>query len=91
MALNQINRLLWIVDTIHRYRKITFEELNVLWKEKEEIYLAAMKKAGAEEFINDEEIRETLAYAEANKNNAELIDRILEEWGVFHCPRGSYG
>ena len=37
MALNQINRLLWIVDTIHRYRRITFEELNVLWKEKEEL------------------------------------------------------
>ena len=37
MALNQINSLLWIVDTIHRYRRITFEELNVLWKEKEEL------------------------------------------------------
>ena len=33
----------------------------------------------AEEFINDGEIRETLAYAEANKNNIELIDRILEK------------
>lgn len=35
------------------------------------------KSMKAEEFINDEEIRETLAYAEANKNNVELIDRIL--------------
>ena len=33
----------------------------------------------ADEFINDEEIRETLAYAEANKNNVELIDQILEK------------
>ena len=33
----------------------------------------------AEEFINDEEIRETLAYAEANKNNVELIDAILQK------------
>lgn len=33
----------------------------------------------AEEFINDEEIRATLAYAEDNKNNVELIDRILEK------------
>ena len=33
----------------------------------------------AEEFINDEEIRETLAYAEANKNNVELIDSLLEK------------
>ena len=37
------------------------------------------KSLKAEEFINDEEIRETLAYAEANKNNVELIDAILEK------------
>ena len=37
------------------------------------------KSLKAEEFINDEEIRETLAYAEANKNNSELIDQILEK------------
>ena len=37
------------------------------------------KSLKAEEFINDEEIRETLAYAEANKNNAALIDEILEK------------
>ena len=35
------------------------------------------KSRKAEEFINDEEIRATLAYAEENKNNEELIDRIL--------------
>ncbi len=33
----------------------------------------------AEEFINDTEIRETLAYAEANKDNFALIDEILEK------------
>lgn len=39
------------------------------------------KKASlkAEEFINHEEILETLAYAEANKHNAKLIDKILEK------------
>ena len=37
------------------------------------------KSSKAEEVINDQEIRETLAYAEANKNNRELIDRILEK------------
>ena len=37
------------------------------------------KSRKAEEFINDEEIRATLAYAEDNKNNEELIDRILEK------------
>ena len=33
----------------------------------------------AEEFINHEEILETLAYAEANKHNVELIDALLEK------------
>ena len=33
----------------------------------------------AEEFINEEEIKATLAYAEENKNNLELIREILEE------------
>lgn len=33
----------------------------------------------AEEFISDEEIRETLAYADANKDNLELIDSIIEK------------
>ncbi len=37
------------------------------------------KSLKAEEFINDEEIRATLAYAEANKDNVELIDEILEK------------
>ena len=37
------------------------------------------KSLHAEEFINDEEIRETLAYAEKNKNNMELINQILEK------------
>ena len=41
------------------------------------IYNPASLKA--EEFINDEEIRATLAYAEENKNNAALIDEILEK------------
>lgn len=33
----------------------------------------------AEEFINDEEILETLAYAEANKHNEKLITEIIEK------------
>lgn len=35
------------------------------------------KSLKAEEFISDEEIRETLAYADANKENVALIDQIL--------------
>ena len=37
------------------------------------------KSLKAEEFISDEEIRATLAYAEENKNNLELIDSIIEK------------
>lgn len=37
------------------------------------------KSLKAEEFISDEEILRTLDYAEKNKNNIELIDRILEK------------
>ena len=37
------------------------------------------KSMKAEEFINDEEIRETLEYAEKNKNNMKLIEEIIEK------------
>lgn len=37
------------------------------------------KSMCADEFIDDGEIQETLRYAEANKNNVELIDAILEK------------
>lgn len=37
------------------------------------------KSLRAEEFINDLEIRETLAFADENKDNLELIDSILEK------------
>lgn len=35
------------------------------------------KSLKAEEFISDEEIMETLAYADANKDNVEMIDQII--------------
>ena len=37
------------------------------------------KSLRAEEFISDEEVRDTLEYAEKNRDNTELIDRILEK------------
>ncbi len=43
------------------------------------MYTYDPKSLHAEAFIHDGEIRETLAYAEANKNNIELIDAILEK------------
>ena len=46
------------------------------------------KSSIADEFINDGEIQESLAYAEQNKNNKELIDAILlkagEMKGITH-------
>ena len=38
-----------------------------------------IKSLKAEEFISDEEILDTLAYADANKNNVALIDEILNK------------
>lgn len=37
------------------------------------------KSAKAEEFISHDEVLESLDYAQKNKNNAELIDKILEK------------
>ncbi len=38
-----------------------------------------VKSLKAEEFISDEEILDTLAYADANKDNVDLIDEILNK------------
>ena len=38
-----------------------------------------VKSLKTEEFISDEEILDTLAYADANKDNVELIDQILNK------------
>ena len=47
-----------------------------------------VKSLKAEEFISDEEIKETLAYADANKDNMEVIDAIIakakERKGLTH-------
>ena len=37
------------------------------------------KSTKAEEFIDNNEVLATLKYAEENKNNIELIDKILEK------------
>lgn len=37
MALNQTNKLVWIVKTIQRARKITFEDLNRKWQENQDL------------------------------------------------------
>lgn len=42
-----------------------------------------VRSSKAEEFINHEEILDTLAYAEANKENRELLDRILAKAATY--------
>ena len=46
------------------------------------------KSPRAEEFINDEEIKATLAYAEAHKNDRALIESILEKARPVRQDRG---
>ena len=48
------------------------------------------KSLKAEEFINDDEIMETLRYAEENKNNIELIDSILEKARPVKTANGTH-
>jgi len=38
-----------------------------------------IKSRKAEEFISDQEIRETIAFAQKNKENREMIAQILEK------------
>lgn len=47
-----------------------------------------IKSLKAEEFINNEEILETLDYAEKNKHNRELIEEILEKAAPKKTGRG---
>lgn len=47
------------------------------------------KSLKAEEFINDEEILETLKYADENKNNVELIDKILQKARPYKTETGT--
>lgn len=46
------------------------------------------KSMKADEFINDEEINETLKYAEENKNNVKLIDEILNKARPYKVENG---
>ena len=43
----------------------------------------------ADEFINHEEILETIAYADAHKDDLELVDRILEKARPVKTERGA--
>ncbi len=47
-----------------------------------------VKSLKAEEFISDEEIKETLRYADDNKNNRKLIEEIIEKARPKKTNRG---
>ena len=47
------------------------------------------KSHKAEEFINHEEVLDTLKYAQENKNNIELIDKILKKAKLLHLHKNS--
>ena len=37
MALNQTNKLVWIVETIYKAHRITFEDLNLKWMDNRDL------------------------------------------------------
>ena len=47
------------------------------------------KSLKAEDFINHEEVLRTLDYAEKNKNNFELIDKILQNFSSLYLKDAS--
>ena len=48
------------------------------------------KSLVADEFINHEEILETLKYADENKNNLPLIEQILDKARPQYTDRGTF-
>ena len=54
-----------------------YRKKNYIAEEKRQIQVYDVKSLKAEEFISDEEIRETLAYADGNKDNVQIVDEIL--------------
>ncbi len=71
------------VNEIHN--RIVNKNTYILGKRRKMYNVKSLK---ADEFISDEEIRETLAYADANKDNIEVIDAIIakakERKGLTH-------
>lgn len=49
MALNQTNKLVWIMETIYRVHKISFEELNRRWMDNVDL-------SGGEEMLKQVEV-----------------------------------
>ncbi len=89
MALNQTNKLAWIVETIHKARKITFEDLNRKWQENEDLSFGEplqkrtfhkWRQSIADTFGLDIECEKTAPYHYYIENADDLEQGSIEKW-----------
>lgn len=89
MALNQTNKLAWIVETIQKARKITFEELNRKWIENEDLSFGEplqkrtfhkWRQNIADTFGLDIECEKTAPYHYYIENADDLEQGSIEKW-----------
>lgn len=89
MAINQMNKLVWIVDTIRKSKKITFEELNRKWKENEDLSngeellkrtFHKWKESIADTFGLDIECDKRAPYYYSIINDDDLKQGCIENW-----------
>lgn len=89
MPLNQTNKLVWIANTIHSARKITFEELNSRWVEDDDISrgkpmlkrtFIKWKWAILDTFGLNIECEKTAPYRYYIDNDEDLRQGNIENW-----------
>lgn len=89
MALNQTNKLVWIVDTIRKAGKITFDDLNRKWMENEDLSQgeALLKRTFhkwkeniADTFGLDIECEKHAPYCYFIVNDEDLKQGSIESW-----------
>ena len=89
MALNQTNKLAWIVETIQKARKITFEDLNRKWQENEDLSFGEpllkrtfhkWRQNVADTFGLDIECEKTAPYHYYIENADDLEQGSIEKW-----------
>lgn len=89
MALNQTNKLAWIVETIHKARKITFEDLNRKWQENEDLSFGEpllkrtfhkWRQNIADTFGLDIECEKAAPYRYYIENADDLEQGSIEKW-----------
>lgn len=89
MALNQTNKLAWIVETIQKARKITFEDLNRKWQDNEDLSFGEpllkrtfhkWRQNIADTFGLDIECEKTAPYHYYIENADDLEQGSIEKW-----------